>query len=315
MAQPEFQHLPVLLDEVLTHLAPRPGDVVLDGTVGGGGHASALLERVLPGGFLYGLDRDPSALEAARARLAAVTDRFTLTRGTFDQLGNLGLPPLDVILLDVGVSSPQLDRPERGFSFRNAGPLDMRMDPDAPLTAADLLNDLPEAELARILYEYGEERHSRKIARAIVKRREEGAPFTDTLDLAEFVRRLVPRDPSGIHGATRTFQGLRIAVNDELGMLARALKAGLAALAPGGRFGVISFHSLEDRLVKRFFQTEAKGCICPPRQPVCTCGKPPSLVILTPKPVVATPAEANCNPRARSAKLRVARRLPLPEPR
>lgn len=312
MAQPEFHHLPVLLGEVLTHLAPRPGDVVLDGTVGGGGHASALLERVLPNGFLYGLDRDPAALEAARARLATVSERFELRRATFDQLGTLGLPPLDVILLDVGVSSPQLDRPERGFSFRNPGPLDMRMDPDAPLTAADLLRDAPEQELARIIYEYGEERHSRKIARALVKRREEGPAFTDTVDLATFVQRLVPRDPSGIHGATRTFQALRIAVNDELGMLDRALKAGLAALAPHGRFGVISFHSLEDRLVKRFFQTEAKGCICPPRQPVCTCGKPPTIEILTPKPVVATPDEANCNPRARSAKLRVARRLPLP---
>ncbi len=312
MAQPEFQHLPVLLGEVLTHLAPRPGDVVLDGTVGGGGHAAALLERVLPDGFLYGLDRDPSALEAARARLSAVAGRFELKRATFDQLGTLGLPPLDVILLDVGVSSPQLDRPERGFSFRTAGPLDMRMDPDAPLTAADILRDAPEQELARIIYEYGEERHSRRIARELVKRREDGPAFNDTLELATFVQRLVPRDPSGIHGATRTFQALRIAVNDELGMLARALRAGLDALAPGGRFGVISFHSLEDRLVKQFFQTEAKGCICPPRQPICTCGKPPTVEILTRKPVVATPDEANCNPRARSAKLRVARRLPSP---
>lgn len=312
MAQADFHHLPVLLDEVLTHLAPTPGEVVLDGTVGGGGHASAMLARVLPDGFLYGTDRDPAALEAARARLSAVSDRFELRRATFDQLGSLGLPPLDVILLDVGVSSPQLDRPERGFSFRNPGPLDMRMDPDAPVTAADLLRDLPEAELARVIYEYGEERHSRKIARALVKRREEGPPFADTVELATFVQRLVPRDPSGIHGATRTFQALRIAVNDELGMLERALRAGVAALAPGGRFGVISFHSLEDRLVKRFFQAEAKGCVCPPRQPVCTCGKPPTIEILTPKPVVATAAEAHCNPRARSAKLRVARRLPLP---
>jgi 16S rRNA (cytosine1402-N4)-methyltransferase len=312
MAQPEFHHLPVLLDAVLAHLAPRPGEVVLDGTVGGGGHAVELLRRVLPDGWLHGIDRDPAAHEAAGARLRTLSDRFTLHRATFDQLGTLGLPPLDAILLDVGVSSPQLDRPDRGFSFRTAGPLDMRMDPDAPTTAEDLLRDLPEAELARILYEYGEERHSRRIARELVKRRTEGAPFADTLELAGFVQRLVPRDPSGIHGATRTFQALRIAVNDELGMLRRALPAAVAALAPGGRLGVISFHSLEDRLVKQFFQAEAKGCVCPPRIPMCVCGKPPTLAIVTPKPVVATPDEANCNPRARSAKLRVARRLPAP---
>lgn len=312
MAELGFHHVPVLLEAVLAQLNPAPGNVVLDGTVGGGGHASELLAKILPGGFLYGIDRDPSALAAATATLSQVSDQFELRRATFDQLGQQGFPPLDAILLDVGVSSPQLDRADRGFSFRQAGPLDMRMDPDSALTAGELLRDAPEVELARIFYEYGEERHSRRVARAIVKRREEEGPFEDTLTFAEFVQRQVPRDPSGIHGATRTFQGLRIAVNDELGMLERALVAAVAALKPGGRVGVISFHSLEDRIVKHFFQAQAKGCVCPPRMPMCQCGILPTLKIQTTKPVIATPEEARCNPRARSAKLRVARRLPLP---
>lgn len=308
MATPEFQHQPVLLNEVLTWLNPQPGEVVLDGTMGGAGHAAELLRRVLPDGFLYGIDQDPQALAAATERLGAVSDRFALFRANFSAMDSLGLPPLDAILLDIGVSSPQLDRAERGFSFQQAGPLDMRMDPDNPTTAERLVNEASEAELARIFYEYGEERHSRKVARAIAARRAE-APFGDTLELAEFVRKLVPRDPSGIHPATRVFQGLRIAVNDELGVLERALPKAVALLKPGGRLGVISFHSLEDRIVKQYFRQEAKGCVCPPRQPVCTCGLAPRLEVMTTKPVVASDEEQRCNPRARSAKLRVARRL------
>lgn len=271
-----FRHQPVLLDEVLTLLAPAPGERVLDGTLGGAGHAEAMLRRVLPDGFLYGIDQDPQALAAAEARLSAVSDRFRLHRANFEALDSLGLPPLDVILLDIGVSSPQLDQRERGFSFMQEGPLDMRMNPDNPLTAAELVNHAPESELARIFFEYGEERHSRRLARAIAERRRE-KPFTTTLELAEFVRERIPRDPSGIHGATRAFQGLRIAVNDELGVLARALPRAVALLEPGGRLGVVSFHSLEDRLVKQFFRQEAKGCVCPPRLPVCTCGRKPTL--------------------------------------
>ncbi|HEY9724128.1 MAG TPA: 16S rRNA (cytosine(1402)-N(4))-methyltransferase RsmH [Oscillatoriaceae cyanobacterium] len=305
-----FRHQPVLLDEVLATLDPRPGQRVLDGTVGGGGHASALLERVLPDGFLYGVDQDPAALDAARERLSAVSDRFELFRANFEAIGTLPLPPLDAVLLDLGVSSPQLDRSERGFSFSREGPLDMRMDPDRPTTAADLINGESEFELARIFFEYGEERHSRRLARAIVKRRTEVGPFTDTLALAEFVRGHLPRDVSGIHPATRVFQALRIAVNDELGVLTRVLPVALELLKPGGRLAVISFHSLEDRMVKQFFKQEAHGCVCPPRQPVCTCGRTPRLRIMTTKPLVATPEERHCNPRARSAKLRVAERLP-----
>lgn len=310
MENTSFQHEPVLLDHVLTWLEPRPGSILLDGTVGGAGHSAALLERSLPGGFLYGIDQDPMALAAAEARLSRIGEGFRLVRGNFRTIATLDLPPLDGILLDIGVSSPQLDKAERGFSFQQAGPLDMRMDPDAPTTAAELLATAPEEELARIFYEYGEERHSRRVARAIVAYRKEHGAFQDTLAFADFVRKQVPRDPSGNHPATRVFQGLRIAVNDELGALKEALPAAISKLKPGGRLAVISFHSLEDRIVKHYFQQEARGCICPPRQPICTCGHKPSLEILTRKPVVATDEEARCNPRSRSAKLRVARRLP-----
>lgn len=311
METPDFRHQPVLLAEVLTWLDPRPGQRMLDGTVGGGGHSAELLARLLPGGFLYGIDQDPAALEAATARLGAVSDQFKLFRGNYEAMDTFGLPPLDGILLDIGVSSPQLDQATRGFSFQQAGPLDMRMDPDNAVTAATLVNEAPEQELARIFYEYGEERHSRRIARAVVKRREEDGPFETTLELADLVRRHMPRDPSGIHPATRVFQALRIAVNDELGVLKRVLPKAVAMLKPGGRLAVISFHSLEDRIVKQTLLEEAKSCVCPPRLPVCMCGKQPSVEILTRKPVVATDEEQRCNPRARSAKLRVARRLPV----
>ncbi|MDB5096918.1 MAG: S-adenosyl-methyltransferase MraW [Cyanobacteria bacterium RYN_339] len=309
MENAPFLHQPVLLEEVLAWLDPRPGQVLLDGTVGGGGHSAALLERIGPDGFLYGLDQDPAALEAATERLSKVSDRFKLIRSNFAKLGTLDLPPLDGILLDIGVSSPQLDQGSRGFSFQQAGPLDMRMDPDAPATAAELLATLSETELARIFYEYGEERHGRRVARAIVQDRKE-KPYTDTLTFAEFLKRVIPRDPSGIHSATRVFQALRIAVNDELGVLTRVLPAAIASLKPGGKLAVISFHSLEDRIVKHFFRDAAKGCICPGRQPMCTCGKLPSVEVLTGKPVTASASELDCNPRSRSAKLRVARRLP-----
>ncbi|MEB3222086.1 MAG: 16S rRNA (cytosine(1402)-N(4))-methyltransferase RsmH [Candidatus Sericytochromatia bacterium] len=307
-----FSHQPVLLDPVLHWLAPSPGDVVLDGTVGGAGHACALWRHIAPTGLVVGLDRDPAALAAAGDRLAEEGARHQLHRTTFDRLAELGLPPLDVVLLDIGVSSPQLDRAERGFSFRQAGPLDMRMDPDAPMTAADMLREASEAELARVFFELGEERQGRRVARALVAHREAGGWWDNTATLADFIARIVGRGSGQIHPATRVFQALRIAVNDELGMLRRALPAAVAALKPGGRLGVITFHSLEDRIVKQFFQGEARGCICPPRQPVCTCSHRPSLEVVTRKPVVASDEEARGNPRARSAKLRVARRLTVP---
>lgn len=302
-------HLPVLPNEVLTALAPEQGGKVLDGTLGGGGHAALLLQAVGPEGFLYGIDQDPRALQEAQARLAAIGPNFELRRGNFgDVLQSWPPEPLDGILLDIGVSSHQLDTPERGFSFWREGPLDMRMDPNAPTTAADLVNQLDERSLADLLFRYGEERLSRPVARAIVARRQE-KPFSSTTELADVVSRVVPRSKDGIHPATRTFQGLRIAVNDELGVLERALPAAVQRLKPGGRLAVITFHSLEDRIVKQFMRAEEKGCTCPPRIPMCVCGKAPTLEVETSKPIVATPEETAANPRARSAKLRVARRI------
>ncbi|MEB3198739.1 MAG: 16S rRNA (cytosine(1402)-N(4))-methyltransferase RsmH [Candidatus Sericytochromatia bacterium] len=305
-----FHHLPVLPDAVMASLAPQAGDRVLDATVGGAGHASRLLRAVGSDGFLFGCDRDPRAIQAASEQLTAVGENFKLFQGSFDQIDLWGLPPLQGILFDIGVSSPQLDHAERGFSFRAKGPLDMRMDPAGALTAADILQNMSEAELARIFFEFGEERHSRRLARAIVAERSHGRFWQDTAAFAAFVEQTLPRSREPIHPATRAFQALRIAVNDELGMLQRALPQAVRALAPGGRLGVISFHSLEDRIVKRFFQEQAKACVCPPRQPVCTCQKVSTLEVLTKKPLVAEPQELSENPRARSAKLRVARRLP-----
>jgi len=302
-------HLPVLPNEVLTALAPQPGGKFLDGTLGGGGHAALVLQAVGPTGFLYGIDQDPRALQEATERLAAIGPNFELRRGNFgDVLQTWPPEPLDGILLDIGVSSHQLDTPERGFSFWREGPLDMRMDPNAPTTAADLVNQLDERSLADLLFRYGEERLSRPVARAIVERRKQ-KPFSTTTELSEVVSRVVPRSKDGIHPATRTFQGLRIAVNDELGVLERALPAAVSRLAPGGRLAVITFHSLEDRIVKQFMRAEEKGCTCPPRLPMCVCGRKPTLEVLTSKPIVATPDETEQNPRSRSAKLRVARRI------
>lgn len=302
-------HLPVLPDEVLSWLSPTPGARVLDGTLGGGGHSALILQAIGPEGRLFGIDQDPEAIAEAQARLAAIGDNVEIRRGNFSEV----LPvwpqePLDGILLDLGVSSHQLDTASRGFSFMREGPLDMRMDPHQATSAADLVNAMSERDLADVIWRYGEERHSRAVARAIASRRTE-RPFETTSDLVAVVEKVVPRAKDGIHPATRTFQGLRIAVNDELGVLERALPAAISRLKPGGRLAVISFHSLEDRMVKQFFRDEAKGCVCPPRVPMCVCGRKPTLEILTPKPVVATPEENARNPRARSAKLRVARRI------
>jgi 16S rRNA (cytosine1402-N4)-methyltransferase len=306
-----FDHRPVLLTEVLSYLEPRPGGLYVDATLGGGGHAEAVLEASAPDGRLIGIDRDPMALRAAGRRLARFGERVRLVHGRFSQLSallaELGAGPVDGVLADLGVSSPQLDRAERGFSFSQEGPLDMRMDPSAPLTAADLVNQAPLEELIRIFRDYGEERHAPRLARAIDHDRRT-KPFTTTRQLASLIERVMPRSGGRdrIHPATRVFQALRIAVNDELGELETGLEAAFSVLKPGGRMVIISFHSLEDRRVKQFFRDRAADCVCPPELPICRCSKVSEMRILTRKPVEAGPGEAAANPRARSARLRAA---------
>ena len=309
-----FSHRPVMPAEVLEYLSPRPGGVYVDGTLGGAGHARLILEATSPDGMLIGFDRDPAALEVARERLASFGERFRPVPGNFSEMGRvlaeLGVDGVDGFLLDVGVSSHQLDTAERGFSFLTDAPLDMRMNTLVPGTAADLVNDLNEHELARIIKEYGEERWARRIASFIVKARVDG-PIERTLQLVDIIKGAIPRGAweERIHPATRTFQALRIAVNDELGSLERGLESALGLLRPGGRGVVISFHSLEDRIVKTMFRRYAQGCTCPKELPRCVCGGVPRLRILTGRPVVAGDVEVAENPRARSAKLRAAEKL------
>jgi len=300
-------HIPVLLGEVLKAIDPNPGQRFIDGTVGAGGHSEAILKASAPDGQLLGLDADPAALDIARQRLAAYADRVRLVNANFSDITRVARDhhffPVHGILLDLGLSSMQLDAAERGFSFQSEGPLDMRYDPSGPITAADLVNQLPQDELADILYRYGEEPRSRAIARAVAAAR----PLHTTRELADVVARAVGgRRGAKIHPATRAFQALRIAVNEELAALRTALSEAITLLAQGGRIAVISFHSLEDRIVKNFFSQESKDCICPPEQPICTCGHRATLRIITRKPITASAHEANVNPRARSAKLRVA---------
>jgi 16S rRNA (cytosine1402-N4)-methyltransferase len=295
-------HLPVLLEEVLSWLAPKPSGRYCDATLGLGGHARSILERSGPDGRLVGIDRDPAALEAARATLQPFGERVTLVHARFSQarevLERLGMVPVDGFLIDLGVSSPQLDRPERGFSFRNDGPLDMRMDPTTGETAADLLRRVDEGELCDIIREYGEERHAARVARAIVDARRAGDLDT-TGKLAALVARAIPRHEYGKNPATRTFQALRIAVNQELDELERFLSVAADCLRPGGRLCVIAFHSLEDRIVKRRFRALAGR----------DGGGPAVLRILTKHVVQAGGAERARNRRARSAHLRAAERV------
>jgi 16S rRNA (cytosine1402-N4)-methyltransferase len=300
--------------EVLRFLAPRPGGVYLDGTVGGGGHAALVLEACAPGGELIGFDRDESALAAARARLAPFGKRVRLIHGNFAEVALL-LPELesrgiDGFLLDLGVSSHQLDTRDRGFSFQQDAPLDMRMDAGSGATAADLVNDLSEEELTRIIREYGEERWAKRIAAFIVRARDE-ARIETTFQLVDVIKGAVPRGAweERLHPATRTFQALRIAVNDELDSLETGMTAALRLLNRGGRGVVISFHSLEDRIVKNTFRSHAQGCTCPKGFPRCVCGGTPQVRILTGKPVMAGEVELALNPRARSAKLRAVEKL------
>jgi 16S rRNA (cytosine1402-N4)-methyltransferase len=308
-------HLPVLYQEIIHALRPRAGGFYVDCTLGSGGHASGILQASSPDGRLLGLDVDPAALALAERRLAGFGPRVAIRRASYrtlsEQLETLDWPLVDGILLDLGASSMQFDAPERGFSFQQEALLDMRFDPRQPVSAANLVNELPEAELADIIYRYGEERKSRQVARAIVKAR----PLHTTRQLAEVVSRAVSvgrktRTGQGhIHPATRTFQALRIAVNAELDALEAVLPQAVAALAPGGRLAVIAFHSLEDRIVKNYFRQESRDCLCPPRQPVCTCGHHAVIRQVTRQPIRPEMAEIEHNPRARSARLRVAEKL------
>jgi len=309
--QHDPRHAPVLLHEVVEALAVRPGGRYVDATVGLGGHARAIIEAAQPGGRLLGIDRDPQALAVAGEVLAPFGGAVVLARGEFAAIaricGERGFTPVDGVLIDAGVSSLQFDTEGRGFSFRSDEPLDMRMDPDGPTTAADIVNSTSEHDLAAIIYEYGEERRSRRIAHAIVERR----PLRTTGDLARAVEAAVGRRPQErIHPATLTFQALRIAVNGELDQLAQALDAAHDLLTPGGRLAVISFHSLEDRMVKQFIREHARDCICPPKQPVCTCDHRATLRDVLRGGRTASEGEVARNPRARSARLRAAERLP-----
>lgn len=307
----DFSHLSVMPKEVVRFLAPRSGGIYVDGTLGGGGHSALILEASSPSGRLIGFDRDKDAQAAAQERLSVFAGRTDFVASNFagiaDGVKGLGIEAIDGLLLDLGVSSYQLDNAERGFSFQQDAFLDMRMDRSSGSTAADLVNRLPENELECILREYGEERWARRIANRIVSARAT-APIETTLQLADLVGRSIPRRSweERIHPATRTFQALRIAVNDELASLQRCLADTLPLLRRGGRIVVISFHSLEDRIVKQFFREKATSCVCPKDLPVCVCKKEPSLRILTGKAVVASEEEISVNNRARSAKLRAA---------
>jgi len=296
-------HVPVLLQEVLDFLAVKPGGVYCDATLGLGGHAEGILGRCDPDGRLFGIDRDPMALEKSRDRLGHAGDRASFLHGRFGEIHEVlteaGAPPLDGCLVDVGVSSMQLDVPERGFSFRNQGPLDMRMDPSQGESAADLVSRLPEEELASILWTYGEERNSRRIARAIVADRE-ATPFTTTTQLSSLIGRVVRGRERGKDPATRSFQALRIAVNDELGEIDRFLSGVLSCLKPGGRLVLITFHSLEDRLVKHRLRDLAGKT-----------GKEREVTLLTKHVVTASDEECARNPRSRSAKLRAVEKVTI----
>jgi 16S rRNA (cytosine1402-N4)-methyltransferase len=310
---PNLVHTPVLLREAVELLAPKAGGLYVDGTLGAGGHAAELLKRSAPDGVVIGMDQDADAVERCGKSLAPYGDRVIIRRANFrdlpEVLSGLGYAAVEGVLLDLGMSWFHLKTPERGFSFMLDGPLDMRMDRTRPRTAADLVNKLPHEELMKVLREYGEERRAGPIARAIEKARVRG-PITSTVRLAEIVSSVFPPyPPRRIHPATLTFQALRIAVNDELGSLREGLERILPMLKSGGRIAVITFHSLEDRMVKQAFVKAAKGCICPPRMPVCACGGKPVLKILTPRPVVPGEEEERKNPASRSAKLRVAEKL------
>ena len=309
----EFHHISVLLQECLEGLNFKPDGIYVDGTLGGAGHSSQIAKQ-LTTGRLIGIDRDPVALKAAGERLAPYSDRVTLVHANFCEirqvLNDLDIPGVDGILLDLGVSSPQLDDGERGFSYMVDAPLDMRMNGQDMLTAAQVVNQWSREELKRILYDYGEERYAPQIAAGICRRREEKSIET-TLELVDIIRSAMP--PSALrekqHPAKRSFQAIRIAVNDELGSVEKVMRDAIPVLNPGGRLAVITFHSLEDRIVKTAMAEASRGCTCPPSFPVCVCGKKPDVKLITRKPLVASAQELEENPRSRSAKLRVCEKL------
>jgi 16S rRNA (cytosine1402-N4)-methyltransferase len=311
----DFHHISVFGEEAVDALQPKPGGVYVDCTLGGAGHSVRILAQSAPDGRLIGIDQDPKALEHAREVLQPFAGRFTLVHSNFRHLRrivqtDLSLPGVDGVLFDLGVSSPQLDEGERGFSYKQDAPLDMRMDPTQPFSAYDLLNTWSEEEIARILWEYGEERFARRIASFIIKERNR-APLKTTGQLVDIVKAAIPAAArrEGPHPAKRTFQAVRIAVNDELNVFAEAVRDAVEILNPGGRVAVITFHSLEDRIAKQTFQELAKDCICPPELPLCQCDHRAKIRLLTRKPLVPSAEEVARNPRARSAKLRVAERV------
>lgn len=309
----EFHHVSVLLDECIEGLNIKPDGIYVDGTLGGAGHSSQIAKR-LTTGRLIGIDRDPVALKAAGERLAPYADRVTLVHSNFCEIASvleeLGISGVDGILLDLGVSSPQLDDGSRGFSYMADAPLDMRMNSEDSLSAYDVVNTWSQEELKRILYDYGEERYAPQIARAICNKREV-SPIQTTLELVDVIRSAMPaaalREKQ--HPAKRSFQAIRIAVNDELGSVEKVMRDAIPALNPGGRLAIITFHSLEDRIVKNGMTAASKGCTCPPNFPVCVCGKKPQVKLVSRKPIVSSQEELDRNPRARSAKLRVCEKI------
>ena len=309
----EFHHVSVLLEECLEGLAIKPDGIYIDGTLGGAGHSGQIVKR-LTTGRLIGIDRDPVALKAAGERLEPYQENVTLVHSNFCEMAqvvkDLGLPGVDGILLDLGVSSPQLDDAARGFSYMADAPLDMRMNGEDMLTAYTMVNTWSQEELKRILFDYGEERYAPRIASAICRRRED-APIQTTLELVDVIRSAMPAQAlrEKQHPAKRSFQALRIAVNDELGSVEKAMQDAIPLLNPGGRLAVITFHSLEDRIVKNAMTEAAKGCTCPPSFPVCVCGKKPQVKLISRKPIVASEEELEANPRSRSAKLRVCEKI------
>lgn len=309
----EFHHIPIMLGEVLELLAPERGGIFVDGTLGGGGHSEGILKR-LTDGRLYGIDRDGEAIAAASERLKPFGDKFKAIRGNFfdmkSLLANEGVTGVEGILLDLGVSSYQLDTPERGFSYHEEAPLDMRMDDRASLSAYDVVNGYSHGELTRIIRDYGEERYAAKVASAIVRERER-EPINSTTKLADIIKYAIPaaNRREGPHPARRTFQAIRIEVNGELAELDKAIRGAHDLLNPGGVMAVITFHSLEDRIVKQRFASFCTGCICPPDFPQCVCGRTPAGRLVNRKPIEADPKELEANVRSRSAKLRIIEKI------
>ena len=305
----EFHHISVLLNECIDNLNITPDGIYVDGTMGGGGHSLEIANRLTTGRLIC-IDQDPNAHEAAGKRLAEYKDRITFVRDNFGNIANildsLGIEKIDGMLLDIGVSSHQLDEAERGFSYQQDAPLDMRMNPDRPFSAYDVVNGYDEDELDRVIFTYGEERWARRIAQFIVKERE-AKPIETTGELVDIIKKAVPKGArkDGPHPAKRTFQAIRIEVNGELEVLQRAIDDVAARLAVGGRLCIITFHSLEDRIVKEAFRKQENPCICPPQFPVCVCGKKPLGRVITRKPILPSKEELEENPRSRSAKLRV----------